>query len=86
MDRTKTLNKLLHLCKENQILQSSELKRGELENVDLIENGFIDSISLFYMQDALEEEFQLEIPTKNFFAELRTLNKIAEYIEQRQYA
>jgi acyl carrier protein len=50
-------------------------------DVDLLESGMIDSMGLMALQSEAEETYGVYIPQAVFIAELRTLAKVAAYID-----
>ena len=69
---------VLKMCEEYDIL--IEVDTQGLLQADLIESGIIDSTGLITMQGAIEEQFQLHIPSELFAGELRNIHSIAVYI------
>ena len=53
----------------------------EILDVDLVESGVIDSMSLTMLAAMLKKHYAIVITPQQFIAELRTLNDISTYIE-----
>jgi acyl carrier protein len=49
---------------------------------DLVESGLVDSMGLLMLAALIEETYEVTIPEAVFVAELRTLAKIAAYLER----
>jgi acyl carrier protein len=50
-------------------------------DADLLESGMIDSMGLMALQAVAEETYGVYIPQAVFIAELRTLAKVAAYLD-----
>ena len=48
---------------------------------DLVESGLVDSMGLLMLAALIEETYEVTIPEAVFVAELRTLARIAAYLE-----
>jgi len=48
---------------------------------DLIESGLVDSMSLMMLASLIEDTYQVVIPEAVFVAELRTLERVAAYVD-----
>lgn len=49
---------------------------------DLVESGHVDSMGLLMLAALIEETYEVTIPEPVFVAELRTLARIAAYLER----
>lgn len=73
---------------EDRIIQILEEITGENNlnlnnNVDLLEEGIIDSLAFVELTMALEEEFEIEIqPTQVSLDTWRSIEKIARLVEK----
>ncbi|MGD0679162.1 MAG: acyl carrier protein [Polyangiaceae bacterium] len=73
-----TLNTLLERCIEEGLFVPGVLIDP---SADLVEAGLIDSMGLVQSQSLIEEGFGVLIAVPTFVAELRTLAKVAGYVE-----
>lgn len=73
---------LLEQCINNGIF--AEDCTVEMLDVDLLESGVMDSMSLMMLTELIEQEYKLEIDPSIFVAELRTVNQLSSYIESNQ--
>ena len=53
---------------------------------DLVESGHVDSMGLLMLAALIEETYEVTIPEAVFVAELRTLVRIAAYLERELHA
>jgi acyl carrier protein len=70
--------KLLHLCKQNEIFQLDDLEASIDE--DLMDAGAIDSMAVITLNCLVEENFSLQIPPEVMAIELRTIRDLIQYI------
>ena len=70
------LEKMRPIIAEQLNVQESEIK----ENTKLKEDLGADSLDLFELVMALEEEFDVEIPTEDL-EKLSTVQDVADYVE-----
>ena len=49
---------------------------------DLVESGHVDSMGLLMLAAVIEETYEVTVPEAVFVAELRTLGRIAAYLER----
>lgn len=77
---------LLEKCISNGIFSeySEESDQLSLLDEDLLESGLMDSMSLTMLDEMIKQEYEVEIDYSIFIAELRSLRKIASYIEGTQ--
>jgi len=69
---------LLECCIEQGVFES---ETAIDPSVDLVESGLVDSMGLMMLASLIEEAYDLVIPEALFVAELRTLARIAAYLE-----
>lgn len=69
---------LFAACLEQGLFEAADAPG--IWNADLIDSGAIDSMGLLTLEGILEEDFGVAIPHEMLVAELRTLNKLAEYV------
>jgi acyl carrier protein len=76
---------LVETCLENGLFgpRPDRLNIDEIENLDLRDNVWFDSMSLVYLQTEIEMEWGVHIPISQFAAWLRTLKQVADYIADR---
>ena len=67
---------LLDKCREHGIISADGDR--ELLDVDLIESGILDSMSLTMLAALLKDRYQFEVDPSQFVMELRSFNAIAE--------
>jgi acyl carrier protein len=72
------LTALLGHCMENGVFPRDTHVEP---NDDLVELGLIDSMGLLMLAAMIEDVYDVVIPEPVFVAELRTLERIAAYIE-----
>ena len=53
----------------------------DIINEDLLELGIMDSMSLSMMAEMIQQDYGVDIDYALFVAELRSLHKIADYLE-----
>jgi acyl carrier protein len=53
---------------------------------DLVESGLVDSMGLLMLAAVIEKTYEVTIPEAVFVAELRTLARIAAYLERELLA
>lgn len=83
-DETMALQ-LLEKCVENGIFTenfSNDFSPEEQLNEDLLEAGIMDSMSLTMLAELINQDYGIEIELPLFIAELRSLNKVASYLEE----
>jgi fatty-acyl-CoA synthase len=73
-----TLEKLIDHCLEGGVFSR---ETAVDVNLDLVESGLIDSMGLLMLQSLIAESYGVEIPEAVFVAELRSLQRIASYLE-----
>jgi acyl carrier protein len=71
---------LEHCVSQGVFVQSESVD----PNADLVETGQVDSMGLVQLQALIEELFGVSIPGPVFVAELRTLARIAAYLEREE--
>ena len=76
--------KLLQMCNDCGIF-TSECASNIIE-LDLLESGMIDSMSLTMMAAMINKNYGIEINLQLFVAELRNLKLISAYLEQNRPA
>ena len=81
MPSAKILATLLQHCVSQGVLVQSEFVDP---NADLVDTGQVDSMGLVQLQALIEQLFGVVIPGPVFVAELRTLARIAAYLEREQ--
>lgn len=72
---------LVDLCVEHGLLDR-EVALAALD-LDLIESGVIDSTGIATLKAIIEETWAVDIPEPLFIAELRTISRVAEYLEKK---
>lgn len=70
---------LLKRCKQWGVLVGDYT--DDVLDLNLIESGIFDSMSMEMMGMMLEEYYGLEVTPQQFVVELRSLNEISAYIE-----
>jgi acyl carrier protein len=69
---------LLQHCVDNGVFARGVRVRPD---DDLVESGLVDSMGLLMLASMIEDIYEVVIPEAVFVAELRTLARIAGYIE-----
>lgn len=72
-------NRLLEKCLEYGVL--SENYPDNILELDLIESGVVDSMSVAILEEMVYQEHGLAISSQQFVVELRSLNALSTYIE-----
>ncbi len=74
------LKELISLCHENDVSSVSELE--QYADADIFEAGIIDSSGMVYIQAIIDQHYSVEIPAEMFVTELRSLDAIANYLQE----
>jgi len=77
-----TMKKLVHIGINNHILQATNIDEVDID-ADLVEQSLVDSMGVILLQCMLDEEYGLEVSKEQFIADLRTIRKIGNYIDER---
>ena len=72
--------KLLEMCNESGIFTS--VCTNDILELDLLESGIIDSMSLTMLAAMINKNYGIEINLQLFVAELRNLKAISAYLER----
>lgn len=72
--------KLLQMCNECGIFTGNQV--ANMLDLDLVESGMIDSMSLTMLAAMIRKNYGIEINLQLFVAELRSLKLISAYLEQ----
>lgn len=67
-------------CKEFGVF--SQKCKDDVFDLNLVESGIADSMSMTMLAALIEEDYDLEITLQQFVVELRTLNEISDYIQK----
>jgi len=68
---------LQHCLEDGVFARGAQVNPGD----DLIESGLVDSMGLVMLASLIEETYQVVIPEAVFVAELRTLARVAAYVD-----
>jgi acyl carrier protein len=79
MTNAQVLASLLHHCAESGVF---EREASVDSNADLLESGLVDSMGIVMLAALIEDTYNVVIPDAVFVAELRTLARVAAYLER----
>ena len=79
MTNAEVLASLLHHCAESGVF----VREAAVDSrVDLLESGLVDSMGIVMLAALIEDTYNVIIPEAVFVAELRTLARVAAYLER----
>ena len=79
MTSTQVLASLLHHCAESGVF----VREASVDSAaDLLESGLVDSMGMVMLAALIEDTYNVIIPEAVFVAELRTLARVAAYLER----
>lgn len=81
LDKSVSAEALLEKCQECGIFAVDCPE--DILDIDLIESGIIDSMSLTMLAEMLKKNYSIELTPQHFVVELRTLNDISLYIDNQ---
>jgi acyl carrier protein len=79
MTSAEVLASLLHHCAESGVFVAEAAVDS---GVDLLESGLVDSMGIVMLAALIEDTYNVIIPEAVFVAELRTLSRVAAYLER----
>ena len=79
MTNAEVLASLLHHCVESGVFVAEAAVDA---GVDLLESGLVDSMGIVMLAALIEDTYNVIIPEAVFVAELRTLSRVAAYLER----
>jgi len=79
MTHAQVLASLLQHCAENGVFVGEAAVDS---GADLLESGLVDSMGIVMLAALIEDTYNVIIPEAVFVAELRTLARVAAYLER----
>jgi len=74
---------LIELCLQYDVIKSNDFDEDEIAEIDMADSGLVDSLGIVLIKELLLKKYQVDIPSELFYAELRSLQSVSDYLAQR---